>query len=732
MDYLHYLSPASWAGWCRAALRRRQAAVALWWRRLSWWRKGLAILGGTAASILLLIFLILAGGVAYYSHKAGQFDLKRIVHMPERSVILDRNGVELGFLQGHGDNRVIVKKADVADAFIKALLTREDSRFYWHGGIDWISVIRAAQVNWKAESIEQGASTLTMQLARNALDLDRDRTYGRKLLEAALASRIEGRFSKDEILELYMNRIYFGSGLYGIERAAQGYFKKPARDLSLAESALLAGLIRAPSSLSPFRNPEAAVRERDVVLDRMAEDRRISRADAAAAKLEALHLRPENERVAELDYVKDAVHRELDLILDPKRIEAGGLTVRVTIDRALQDEAEAILRKRLREVEALPGYAHPRYNPRARENDPDQAKILQGAIVAIDNETGGTLALVGGRDYGQSSFNRAWDAKRQVGSTFKPFVYATAFSHGILPGAWEDDSPISLPGGNGRSWSPQNSDGGSLGTQPVKVGLIRSRNTMSVRLGLRIGVDTVRQTASAAGLGDQLPDSPVALLGAFEADPRSLTAAYTVFPNQGIRKRTFLISRIETRDGEVVFQNLPVQLRVLPPGAAWLTSQVLGEVLGAEGTAASARTTLGLDFPAYGKTGTTDDYRDAWFAGFTGKVTCGVWVGFDQPATIVSRGYGSKLALPVWVDVMKFANDHGYPAAELTPPGVLQTTSVCRICSGLASRWTGQSYTIELPADCVPTTVCRGHLLAARPQKDRSQGFFGRLFRRFR
>jgi len=353
----HYLSPA------RLWLGRRKTALAQWWNRLSWWRKGLAVLGGIAASILLIIFSVLAAGATYYHHKAGQFDLNRLVHMPERSIILDRNGVELGFLHGHGENRVLVKKAEVADSFIKALLTREDSRFYWHGGIDWISVARAAQVNWKAESIEQGASTLTMQLARNALDLDRDRTYGRKLLEAALAKRIEWRFSKDEILELYMNRIYFGSGLYGIERAAQGYFKKPARDLSLSESALLAGLIRAPSNLSPFRNPEDAVAERDVVLGRMAEERRISRAEADAAKLEPVHLRPENERVAELDYIKEAVHRELDLLLDPKRIEAGGLTVRVTIDRGLQEAAEAALRKRLQEVEQLPGYDHPHWNP---------------------------------------------------------------------------------------------------------------------------------------------------------------------------------------------------------------------------------------------------------------------------------------------------------------------------------------------------------------------------------
>jgi len=620
----------------------------------------------------------------------------------------------------------------VADSFIKALLTREDSRFYWHGGIDWISVARAAQVNWKAESIEQGASTLTMQLARNALDLDLDRTYGRKLLEAALAKRIEWRFSKDEILELYMNRIYFGSGLYGIERASQGYFKKPARDLTLSESALLAGLIRAPSNLSPFRNPEDAVAERDVVLHRMAEERRITREEADAAKLEPIRLRPENERVAELDYVKEAVHRELDLLLDPKRIEAGGLTVRVTIDRGLQEAAEAALGKRLQEVEQLPGYDHPHWNPRAKPGDPEQANVLQGAIVAIDNETGGTLVLVGGRDFATSSFNRAWDAKRQVGSTFKPFVYATAFSHGILPGAWESDAPVSLPGGNGRSWTPQNSDGGNLGTQPLKVGLIRSRNTMSVRLGMRIGVDTVRETARAAGLGDQLPDSPVALLGAFEADPWTLTAAYTIFPNQGIRKRAYLISRIETREGEVVFANTPLTFPALSPGAAWLTAQVLGEVIAEGGTASSARTTLGLDFPAYGKTGTTDDYRDAWFAGFTGKVTCGVWVGFDQPTTIMSRGYGSKLALPVWVDVMKHAHAHGHPAAELSPPGQLQTTSVCRVCSGLASRWTAQAYTIQLPPDSVPSTVCRGHVLAARPQKDRSQGFFGKLFRKFR
>jgi len=694
-------------------------------RRLSWPKK---LLVAAAAMVLipLLLGLTAIGAVfGYYGLQAAKFDMNQLRDMPERTLIFDRNNKPLGYVFGHGENRNVVKLDQVSKDFVKALLAREDNGFYWHGGIDWKAVARAAWVNSQSDEIEQGASTLTMQLARNSFGMQ-ERTFDRKFIEAALAQRIENEFSKDEILELYMNRIYFGSGLYGVERAAQGYFMKPAKDLTLSESALLAGLIRGPSRLNPFRNLQSALDVRDETLNRMVSVGKITRAQADAARNETIALRPEDKRQAASNFVAQAVQRELDLLLDPKVVKKGGLKVHVTIDADLQQRSQEALADGLANVEKLPGYKHP--TPATSQNRGDEAfsDYLQGALVVLDNQTGGTLALLGGRDYADTKFNRAWDAKRQAGSTFKSFVFATAFAKGMLPGAYESDGPISLPGGNGHAWTPANSDGQDLGIQPAKVGLVRSRNTMSIRTGLRAGLDSVRETAALAGFGDALPESPVLFLGAFETNPVTLTSAYTVFPNQGIRKRPYLIERIEDHEGKELYRNQVVQYRVLPESAAWMTSEVLGEVI-TEGTAASARG-MGFDAPAGGKTGTTDDYRDAWFVGFTDKVTCGVWVGFDQPKTIVGRGYGSKLALPVWVDVMKFADEHGYAPGPLPAPADLQPVEICRHCSQRASLSTSARYTMMLPTDAIPAGTCPGHgqlVQGERPPKREFRLFSG-------
>ena len=666
------------------------------------------------ALIAIPVIAVLGAGWGWFLWKAERYDLNDVTAMNERTWLIDRHGERIGHVSGHGENREMVSLEEVSPHFIAALLAREDSRFHSHGGVDWFGVLRAAVRNAREGEIVQGASTITMQLARNTWGM-REKTLQRKLLEAALAHRLERELSKDEILEAYVNRIYFGSGLYGVERAAQGFFMKPAAELSLGESAMLAGIIRAPSAMSPFRDVASAYRQRDQVLERFVELGYIDRVTAGAEMKSRTFLRPGDERSAELSYVEQMAHEELSRFLSQDLIDQGGLRIHTTIDPDLQKEAERTLDEKLTAIELHDGFPHP---PRADDDTEErlsQTDYVQGAVVVLENSSGDILAMVGGRDFGDSPFNRATSARRQLGSTFKPFVYAAAFDAGIKPGVMVSDAAISLPGGNGKTWRPQNSDGKFGGYSPAANGLIRSRNTMTIRLGNSVGVQSVLDLAARAHLidTDNPPSpSPVTLLGTFEATPLQVAAAYTVFPNRGVYRRPQLIRRIEAADGTVLYHDSSgddATPRVMSEAAAWTGSEVLAEIV-RSGTAASAKK-LGLDeIPGHGKTGTTNDYKDAWFAGYTDKITCTVWVGMDRPQPIMSRGYGSTLALPVWVDVIKAAENTALAATDPPPPppaGYLPC-DVCRDCGLMASAATRSSWHFTLPPHLAPANACVG------------------------
>ena len=437
----------------------------------------IALLGIVAASVVLVV----------YGQVAAQYDLSKLGQMKQRSVVLDCKGREIGKL--HGENREVVTLDQVSPYFVKALLAREDTRFYDHGGVDYIGVVRALWRDLKEQKMVQGASTLTMQLARNSFDDLNAKTAHRKLVEALLARRIEQAKTKDEIIELYINRIFFGTGLYGIERASKGYFGRPAAQLTLGESAMIAGIIRSPNRFSPFRNWEGAIRERDSVLDRMVVTKFITRAEADAAKIEDMAVAATPVIHSQENYMMEAVRRDLDAILNSQDIEDGGLTVHTTLDKDIQFIAEQSLTNRLTAVEKLPGYKHMTKAQFDAQWDtvtePAKTPYLQGAIAVVNNGTGGLLAVVGGRDCQHSSFNRALQGNRPIGSTIKPFVYASAIELGLLPGTLVEDAPMrrdELLDANGY-WSPENSDGKFLGLQPVTVGLVRSRNAMTVRVG---------------------------------------------------------------------------------------------------------------------------------------------------------------------------------------------------------------------------------------------------------
>jgi penicillin-binding protein 1A len=660
----------------------------------------------------LIVFLALGTLCVVYAIWASTFDLQAVKEMPSRSTVYDMDGKEYSRLKG--ENRIVVPLAEVSKNFTEALLAREDTRFYSHRGIDPLGIVRAVVRNFTAGSAAQGASTLTQQLARNSFEnIGQRKSLHRKLLEAFMAMRIEQRFKKDEILELYVNRIYFGSGVYGIEAASRAYFRKSASDLTLGESAMIAGIIRAPTYSSPIAHPERATHARDNVLDRMVKLKRISAAQAGTAKNAKLIISKRHPLQAQDNYVMDAVVRDLNQILSDDQRAQGGLKVYTTIDPVLQKSAEQAVEVQLKKVEAKPGYKHPRrveFTDQQREEE-TQTPYLQGAAVVIDNRHGAIRALVGGRDYAESKFNRALQGARQVGSTFKPFVYAAAYRHGLLPGAYVDDGPIKAGEVRGApNWTPDNSDGTYKGILRAEDGLIQSRNTMSVRVGQIAGLDEVAKLASFAGLGD-IPKQPAVFLGTFETNLSAMTAAYTILPNNGVRRQSYVIERIDDAAGETIYRASRVEANALDAGVSWLVTSNLMKVM-EKGTAATAKS-LGWTklAAAAGKTGTTNDFKDAWFIGYTSSLTCGVWVGFDKPQTIMAKGYGSALALPVWVDIMADAPKR-YPAEPLKPTMPLQRVAICATSNGLATTGcerAGSSYFIDLPASCVPKGECGKH-----------------------
>src|SRR6266436_3207805 len=662
---------------------------------------------------ITLLAIIAAAGISvflFYGAWAQTFDMKKVGEMPERNTVLDVDGKIYSRLAGA--NRLKVSLSEVSPLFTAAVLAREDTRFYQHGGIDWRGILRALVHDILSGSAKEGASSITQQLARNSLPLG-GRTISRKLLEAMVALRVERDFTKQQILELYVNRIYFGSGCYGVETASQAYFGKSASQLNLPEAALLAGLIRSPNRFSPLKNPQGAAVQRNVVLDRMVALKTLSPAEADEAKKAKITPRPKRLPFIQENYAMDAVQRDLNLLLTQDQIDNGGLSIYTTLDPAVQNAAQQALETQLTKIEHQSNFHHPlKANYQPPETGDDSAMpYLQGAVVTIDNASGGIRALVGGRDYSQSKFNRALaPTNRQVGSAFKPFVYTLAFSHGLLPGAAISDGPIQ-PGeieGAG-NWSPGNSDGTYGGIQPCSYGLIHSRNTMSVRVGQFAGLESVQKVATTLGLAQNVSRGPAIYIGSFETNLKDLTAAYSAFPNSGVRKQAYIIERIDNQQHHPIYRAAHISTPALDPSAAWMTSQLMEEVL-TRGTAASARS-LGFSLPAAGKTGTTNDYKDAWFLGYTSTLTCGVWVGFDQPATIIPRGYGAALALPVWVQVMNKSAAR-YPAKALEPTMPMARVTVCATSNALATtgcQMSGTAYEIILPADKVPTQACPVH-----------------------
>lgn len=660
----------------------------------------------------LLTVLSLLGGLAlflvglFFTIKAGRYDITQVLRMPERSLVLDRTGLEIGTL--HGENRRSIESLDeVPQYFIDAIVLQEDRSFWTHGGVDPRGVLRAVAQVFKHGHATQGASTITMQLAKNTYN-HRERNMGAKLTEVVLARRIEATYDKKTILTCYINRVFWGHTYLGLKQAAYGYFSKEPSELSIGEAALLAGIVCNPNEFSPLRNPRAAMIQRDKVLLLMRDHGKITHTQYESAVREPLLTRRPEPRGYD-NYSLDLIRAEVDHILtdlDAKgqrvkedSLYSGGLIVHTTLDINLQDAVMRDMDSRLTaNIESMRRYPHQtraQYQALVkslREQTPESIipapKYVQAACVIIDNATGALLAVVGGRDSGESPLNRALQSRRQVGSLFKPLVYATYFEQGGGPDSLISDArlkPGEIP--SAKRWSPRNADGCYHGLKPVSWGLLKSRNTMSVRVGARAGLQNVINTALRSGfLSPPKWLGPTIYLGTWEASPLEVATAYTAYANGGVRPTPYIIDRITDTDGRVVWQNTPSATTVFRRRAAQATSEILQKITKKGGTAANV-VKLGFDKPCGGKTGTTNAYKNAWFCGFTSDLTAAVWVGFDRPVTIADKAYGGTVALPLWVGAMQCALKRGYVMGNIrtaASTGRKVGLRLCRESGGLA------------------------------------------------
>ena len=629
--------------------------------------------GGILAALLLL--MALGAGAAFLLWERcglrGCPDVERLsAFVPdEASILVDRSGRELAKL--YRVHRVVVSFDSLPPHVSEAFVAVEDQRFWEHGGVDWPRVIGAAWANLRSLGIEEGFSTITMQLARNVFPErlpQNERTLSRKLAEMRVARKIEERYSKKQILELYMNQIYFGEGAWGIEAAAQEYFGRPASALTLPQAALLAGVIRAPSRLNPRVNPRAALHRRAIVLQKMAVQGRIGPAEAQAAATAPLELsRGHSSLENTAPYFVEETRRVLEERFG-SAIYTGGYTVHTSLDLDVQRVAEAELEDQLSAIESgrYGSFRHPGFAS-AFTDSTGRSPYLQGAIIVMDAHSGDILAMVGGRDFEDSKFNRATQARRQAGSSFKPFVYAAALAAGYPPTHALSDAPLSRVLSDGSVWSPQNFGGSYAGVVTLRDALVQSRNVATIRLAEEVGLGEVIRLAERLGIQGPIPHVPSIAIGAAEVTLLEMVAAYAAFATLGERPEPRYVLRVEDRDGRTVWRREPETYRVLDPGVAFLVTDIMRDVVD-RGTGTAVRA-AGFGGAAAGKTGTTNESTDVWFIGFTPKRVTGVWIGLDHPSRIVGGATGGRLAAPVWGRVARRTTPTG-DGDWSAPPGV--------------------------------------------------------------
>ena len=601
----------------------------------------------------------------------------RIGDMAQSTTVLDRDD-RIAFTL-YKEQRIDVPLEQISPSLVEAFLAIEDQRFYEHSGFDAIRIVSAAAVNVRHGRRAQGGSTITQQLARLSF-LTHEKTFRRKVQEVILARRIERQYSKTRILEMYLNKVYFGAGLYGVEAASRGYFGKHASEATTAEAALLAGLMKSPSTYAPTVDMKRAVARRNVVLQVMRDAGAIDDAAWRAAREAPVSLK-DGLRSDEPHgrYFKEQVRRELVERFGVERVYEGGLKVYSTIDLEMQEAAEHAVDAAIQSMDKRLQAAALRKAGAKGTVPPSPAEPLQAALIALDPRTGHVRAMVGGRDFDDSSFNRAVQARRQPGSAFKPFVYAAALEAGFTPATMIERLNEPIPTLEG-AWTPE--DGHSTADSlSLRTALRTSSNRAAVRLLQEVGIPQTVQYAKKMGVGD-VPSVPSLALGSGEVTLQSLTAAYAAFANGGEVPAPLTIRRVEDRDGLVLWESQSSLTRAVKPVTAYLMATMMADVINA-GTGARARS-AGFTLPAGGKTGTTNDFKDAWFVGFTPNLVAGVWLGFDQPKTILANGFAGDLAVPMWAGFMKGAT-RGDKAEWVRQPSGISVARVCRLSGKLAN-----------------------------------------------
>jgi len=601
----------------------------------------------------------------------------------QTSVIYDRNGAILAELFAE-QNRTDKPIAEIPVALRQAVIATEDKRFYDHQGVDYLGITRALWVDI-TQGKRHGGSTITQQYVKNAL-VTPEFTLKRKAKEALLAYRVETELTKEEILELYLNTIYFGHGAYGVESASKTYFGKPVNDLTLAESAMIAGVLRRPGAYSPYLDPQAALERRNTVLDLMAEQGYVTPADAEAAKAEEIAVAGLTDTSAEAPYFVEYVKAQLTDEYGSDQLWRGGISVTTTLDLGMQHAAEKAVRDAL-----------------------DEGDDPSAALVAVDPETGEILAMVGGKDFSVQQFNVAAQGKRQPGSSFKPFVYATALEQGVAAEKTYPAAAASLSLTNGQTWKVTGSKSG--GSMRLRQAMEKSVNAVWARLILDISPEEVVSTVERLGMHEGIQPVPAIALGGLDegVSPLEMAAAYGVFANMGQRAEPFAISAVSDTSGDEIFRATPTLEQVMEPAVAWLTTDVLkGVITRGTGTAAS------IGRPAAGKTGTTQEYRDAWFVGYTPQVSAAVWVGYPEEQREMKDVHGRRVTggsfpAEIWAAFMKAV--HAEMATEdWSKPDGLSSVSCCTATGLKALEYCPETFsatfiTGHVPGNCTTHTT---------------------------
>jgi len=614
------------------------------------------VAGSVAAGIGFGIFITFLGEIPLVS------DLR--AYKPSLSTkIYDSKGALI--MEMFSEQRTLINLDDTPKQLQQAVLAIEDNDFYHHFGIQFSGILRSALVNILHKSYAQGGSTITQQLAKNMF-LTRRKTIERKIKEAILALQIERAYTKKEIFEMYMNQIYFGNGAYGVESASRSYFGKHVQDLTLAECALLAGLPRSPNNYNPYRFPKRAVGRRNLVLGKMRQLGYISPEAADAAKKEPLNIA--SIEVSEAPYFVEYVRKQLEDRYGSNAVYKGGLKVFTTLDLAMQHMAQDAFNEGMAEAEKL-------ILPNLRVQPGRKPETLQGAMVALDPATGEIKAMIGGRNFAESKFNRAVQAQRQPGSSFKPFIYATAVMQGFTQADTILDSPVVSRDDRGNAWKPENFSNKFYGATTLRTAITHSRNVVTVKLLSKVGAQNVIDLAVKLGIKSTLKPYLTLALGACEMNLLELASAMGTFPNKGVHVEPLSILRGEDADGQVLEENTPARQEVMDEASAAIMVDMLESVL-THGTGIVARN-LGFNYAAGGKTGTTNDYTDALFTGFTSEYVASVWIGLDSHRSLGRGITGGAVACPIWTKFMlKLYSQRG--PRRFAFPGSVEFNKFCK------------------------------------------------------